>query len=144
LDRGGEEELAARRKKAYQLLFFVASSGAGRLRPNLKPEPGDIVLRDADGKIGSYSYYSVRGVGASDFSVEPREILGQAGALTHVADLSLSEAAMLFEMLLKKKPPLIRPVEEVGGEIRYGIADCWALFSFVLWRMEEQRDCLHT
>jgi hypothetical protein len=77
--------LAARRKKAYQLLFFIASSGAGCLRPNPKPEPGDIVLHDADGKIGSYSYYIVRSVGESDFSVKPREILGQAGALTHVA-----------------------------------------------------------
>jgi hypothetical protein len=59
LDRGGPEELAARRKKAYQLLFFIASSGAGRLRLNLKLEPGDIVLRDAHGKIGSYSYFTV-------------------------------------------------------------------------------------
>ena len=77
---GGQEE-----KGIYQLLLFIASSGAGRLRSNPKPEPDDIVLHNADGKIGSYSYYSVRGVGESDFSVEPREILGQAGALTHVA-----------------------------------------------------------
>jgi hypothetical protein len=60
LDRGGPQELADRRKKStYPLLFFIASSGAGRLRLNLKPEPGDIVLCDADGKIGSYSYFTV-------------------------------------------------------------------------------------
>jgi hypothetical protein len=60
LDRGGPEELADRRKKSiHQLLFFIASSAAGRLRLNLMPEPGDIVLCDADGKIGSYSYFTV-------------------------------------------------------------------------------------
>jgi hypothetical protein len=47
------------KKGIYQLLFFIASSGAGRLRLNLKPEPGDILLCDADGKIGSYSYFAV-------------------------------------------------------------------------------------
>lgn len=51
---GGQEE-----KGIYQLLFFIVSSGAGRLRPNPKPEPGEIVLHDADGKIGSYSYFTV-------------------------------------------------------------------------------------
>ena len=77
---GGQEE-----KGIYQLLFFIASSGAGRLRPNPKPEPGDIVLHDADGKIGSYSYYSVRGIGESDFFCRAKKNMGQAGALTHVA-----------------------------------------------------------
>jgi hypothetical protein len=49
-------------------------------------------------------------------------------------------------MLLKEKPPLIKPIGEAGGETRYDIADrsladyiadCWALFSFVQWRLEE-------
>jgi DNA-binding HxlR family transcriptional regulator len=146
LDRRDVEELATKRKKAYQLLFFIASSGARRLKPNPKPEPGDIALRSADGKLAAYSYHSVSGVGASDFSVEPKEILGQAGALSPAADLSPSEVAGLFDILLKEKPPLIRPVGEFGGETRYGIADrsladyiahCWALFPFVRWRMEE-------
>jgi hypothetical protein len=61
-------------------------------------------------------------------------------------DLSPSEIGSLFKMLLKEKTPLIKPIDEVGGETRYGItdksladyiADCWGLFSFVLWRMEE-------
>jgi hypothetical protein len=86
MDRGGPEELADRRKKGiHQLLFFIASSGAGRLRPNPKPEPGDIVLHDAHGKIGSYSYFTVFAALANLIFLSSREILGQAGALTHVA-----------------------------------------------------------
>jgi hypothetical protein len=33
-------------KRMYQLLFFVGASGAGLLKPNPKPKPGDIVLYD--------------------------------------------------------------------------------------------------
>jgi DNA-binding HxlR family transcriptional regulator len=137
LEGGGVEGSAIKRKKMYQLLFFIAASGAGRLKPNPKPEPGDIGLYGADGKLAAYSYYNIRGVGASDFSVEPREIIGQDGALTDVvADLSLSEIASLFEVLLKENPWLIKPID-VGGETRYRIAnesradyiaDCGVLF----------------
>jgi hypothetical protein len=147
LDRSDIEDLAIKRKRLYQLLFFIASSGAGRLKPNPKLEPGNIVLYDADSKPAMYSYYNITGVGASDFSVEPKEIIGQGGALTDVVvDLPDSEIAKLFEMLLKDKRPLIKPIDDVGGEIRYGIAnqsladyiaDCWVLFSFVKWRMEK-------
>jgi hypothetical protein len=147
LDRSDIEDLSIKRKRLYQLLFFIASSGAGRLKPNPKLEPGNIVLYDADGKPSMYSYYNITGVGASDFSVEPREIIGQGGALTDVVvDLPDSEIAKLFKMLLKEKRPLIKPIGDVGREIRYGIAnqsladyiaDCWVLFSLVQWRMEE-------
>jgi len=148
LDRGNIEAPGIRRKRMYQLLFFIASSGAGRLKPNPKPEPGDIGLYGADGKLSAYSYYKISGLGASDFSVQPVEIIGQAGALTDVvADLSPSEISSLFERLSRaKKPQLIKPIDDIGGEIRYGIdnellaeyiSDCWVLFSFVRWRMEE-------
>ncbi|MEP0826087.1 MAG: hypothetical protein HRF40_11435 [Nitrososphaera sp.] len=146
LDRADIEDMADNRKRMYQLLFFIASSGAGRLKPSPKPEPGDIGVYGPDGKLMAYSYYDIPGVGASDFSVEPREIIGQAGALTHVSDLSQSEVAALFDMLLKENPPLIRPIDEVGGETRYGIADrllseyisdCWTLFPSVQSRLEE-------
>jgi DNA-binding transcriptional ArsR family regulator len=51
LHRGSIEGSAIKRKRMYQLLFFIASSGAGRLKPtNPKPEPGDIGLYGADGK----------------------------------------------------------------------------------------------
>lgn len=148
LDRGDIEDPGIRTKRMYQLLFFIASSGAGRLKPNPKPEPGDIGLYGADGKLSAYSYYKISGVGASDFSVRPVEIIGQAGALTDVvADLSPSEISSLFELLSSAdKPKLIKPIDDIGGEIRYGIAneplkeyisDCWVLFPFVRWRMEE-------
>ena len=147
LDRGEVEHPAIKKKRMYQLLFYIASAGARRLRPSPKPEPGDIGLFGADGKLTAYSIYDIDGVGVSDFSVKPIETIGQAGALTDVVtDLSPSEISSLLEMLSRAKPKLIKPISFVDGEIRYGIhncslaeyiSDCWVLFSFVKWRMEE-------
>lgn len=147
LDRGDLEDLSIKKKRMYQLLCYIASTGARRLKPNPKLEPGDIALLDADGRWTTYSVYNIDGVGVSDFSVKPIGIIGQAGALTDVvADLSPSEISSLLEMLSRAKPKLIKPIGVVDGEIRYEIYDksladyifdCWVLFSSVRRRMED-------
>jgi hypothetical protein len=97
------------------------------------------------GKWTAYSYYKVPCTGISDFSAELKGIIGQAGALTHV-DLSETQIRHLFEMLLKQNPPLIKPIDELDGERRYGIADnsladyitdCWSIFPLVLYRFKD-------
>jgi hypothetical protein len=147
LDRGNLEHPITKKKRMYQLLFYVASVGARRLKHNLEAEPGDIGVFGADGNLTAYSVYDKDGVGVSDFSVKPIELIGEGGALTDVvADLATSEISSLLEMLSSAKPKLIKPVSFADGEIRYDIdnkaladyiSDCWVLFSFVDWRMEE-------
>jgi hypothetical protein len=60
LDRDGPEELwrpGGKRHISVAILHCVVRGGPPKAHP--KPEPGEIVLHDADGKIGSYSYFTV-------------------------------------------------------------------------------------
>ncbi len=141
-----EESETEKDVKAYQLLFFFASAGGGRIRENPKAEPGNIVWYDPNKKRDiAYSLESVPGVGISDFFVEPRRIFTQSGALPHIKFSNSKEVEKYFKRLIKRQEPLIKQVDEYNGEARYGLADlelkhfimdCWLLFPIVLDRLE--------
>jgi len=136
-----EESQAQKRKKLLLLVLLLGSTGATRSRPKSKAELGDIGLYDEkERRLVPHELYTVPGFGVSDFLDEKnKRFLGQAGALSYVK-FSKTELKDFFETLISQDPPIIKPIDEIDGEKRYGLedrrfgdflSDCWYLFFFV-------------
>jgi hypothetical protein len=136
-----EESQAQKRKKLLLLVLLLGSMGATRSRPKSKAELGDIGLYDEkERRLVPYELYTVPGFGVSDLLDEKnKRFLGQAGALSYVK-FSKTELNEFFETLISQDPPMIKIIDEIDGEKRYGLedrrfgdflSDCWYLFFFV-------------
>jgi hypothetical protein len=123
------------------LVLLLGSTGATRSRPKSKAELGDIGLYDEkERRLVPHELYTVPGFGVSDFLDEKnKRFLGQAGALSYVK-FSKTELKEFFETLISMNLPLIKLIDEIEGEKRYGLedrrfgdflSDCWYLFFFV-------------
>jgi DNA-binding Lrp family transcriptional regulator len=143
-NRDDEESQERKRKKLLLLVLWMGSTGATRSRPKPKAEPGDIPIYDEkEGRFVAHELYTVPGFGVSDFLDEKnKRFLGQTGALTYIK-FPKRELEKFFEKLSKLK--MIKPIDEIGGEKRYGLkdrnlgdflSDCWSLFSFVQYGLE--------
>ncbi len=117
-----DESPEEKRRKLCLLLLFIGNVGAGRLRQKGNAELGTILLRDETGTFKPYESYQLPGFGLSDFLNETNLLMStQAGAFAYIR-FEESELQDLFNSLLEH-PPIIKKIDEIDGEIRYGVVD---------------------
>jgi hypothetical protein len=136
-----EEPQEQKRKKFLLLVLWIGEMGAKRFKAKTEAKLGNVYLyNEKEKRFMPHEFYIVPGFGVSDLLDEKnRRSQGQGGALNYMK-FSESELEQFFEELSKLNPPLIKQIDEIDGEKRYGLedkklgdflSDCWYLFLFV-------------